>query len=499
MSAVIRTERAPETGSRHATARHWIGGEWVDSERHGDSVNPATGEIIGRYAQGGAAEAQRAIDAAKRAFREEDWARNRTLRAQVLNAMADRFEARAEELARLTTIENGKALAHARFEIGIVPLTLRFNAALALTDYGRSAEIEAGQLSLVLREPVGVAGIIAPWNSPAALMIRSLAPALAAGTTAVVSLPHQTAQVNALMSAIIAETKGLPRGVVNIVTGGRESGNRLVESPDVPVISFTGSTFTGRAISATAASHLKRLGLELGGKTPLILFEDADLAKAIPKVVEALIVFSGQFCMTGSRLLVQRGIADQVRTELAQRLEAVKVGPGLDPTSDMGPLIDKGNVDRVDAMVEAAVAAGAKVIVRGGPIAEGELARGAFYRPTLLEVSDSSLEIVQKEVFGPVLTLQVFDTEERAITLANGTEYGLSASVWSRDVDRPLRVAREIQAGTIWINDWAVLHDQFEEGGFKQSGQGRMRGKAVIDDFVEYKHIALRPGIGGRV
>jgi betaine-aldehyde dehydrogenase len=183
MSAVIRKEVVTETGPRLAAAKHWIGGEWVDSEHHGDSFNPATGEIIGRYARGSAAEAQRAIDEAKRAFREEDWAKNRTLRAQVLNAMADRFEARAEELARLTTIENGKALAHARFEIGIVPLTLRFNAALALTDYGRSSEVETGGLSLVIREPVGVAGIIAPWNSPATLMIRSLAPALRAEHT----------------------------------------------------------------------------------------------------------------------------------------------------------------------------------------------------------------------------------------------------------------------------------------------------------------------------
>ncbi|AGI23158.1 aldehyde dehydrogenase [Pseudomonas sp. ATCC 13867] len=476
-------------------ALNWIDGQWCDGERHGDSINPATGEIIGRYAQAGVAEAQRAIAAARRAFREENWKQDRLLRARVLNRMADRFEASGEALARLITTENGKTLEQARFEIGIVPLTLRFNAALALTDHGHAAQVEPGQLSMVLREPVGVAGIIAPWNSPGALMVRSLAPALAAGATAVISLPRQTAQVNALMAGIIAGTEGLPRGVVNLFTGGHEAGNVLVESPDVPSISFTGSTRTGRAISATASANLKRLGLELGGKTPVILFDDADLNAALPKVVEALTVFSGQFCMTGSRLLVQRGIAERVRDELSRRLEAVKVGPGLEPGVEMGPLIDRSNVERVNGMVTDAIAAGAKVLVRGGPVSEGDLARGAFYRPTLLEVTDSSLDIVQKEVFGPVLTLQLFDTEQQAVVLANDSEYGLAASIWSRDIDRPLRVAREIEAGTIWVNDWAVLYDQFEEGGFKQSGQGRMRGYAVIDDFVEFKHIALRPGV----
>ena len=215
---------------------------------------------------------------------------------------------------------------------------------------------------------------------------------------------------------------------------------------------------------------------------------------ALPLVVAGLIVFSGQFCMTASRLLVHSSVAEEVRADLGQRLEAVKVGPASDPASEMGPVIDKDNVSRIDGVVEDAIAAGAKVIVRGGPVTEGPLAAGAFYRPTLLEVSDSSLAIVQQEVFGPVLTMQTFDTEAEAIALANDTDYGLSASVFSRDVDRPLRVALALEAGTVWVNDWAVLHDQFEEGGYKGSGVGRMRGLAVIDDFVEYKHIQLKPG-----
>jgi betaine-aldehyde dehydrogenase len=244
----------------------------------------------------------------------------------------------------------------------------------------------------------------------------------------------------------------------------------------------------------TVLANLKRVGLELGGKTPLILFEDVDLAHALPIVVSTLIVFSGQFCMTGSRLLVHERIADRVRTDLGARLRAVKVGPASDPSSEMGPIIDKPNVERIDKIVEDAIARGATVIVRGGPVTDGPLAAGAFYRPTLLEVHDNSMPIVQDEVFGPVLTMQTFSTEAQAIAMANDSQYGLSASVFSQDVDVLLRVALALESGSVWVNDWARLHDQFEEGGFKASGLGRMRGFAVLDDFVEFKHVRLRPG-----
>jgi acyl-CoA reductase-like NAD-dependent aldehyde dehydrogenase len=279
------------------------------------------------------------------------------------------------------------------------------------------------------------------------------------------------------------------------VTGAREVLNFLVKSPDVPTISFTGSTRAGRAISLTGAGRLKRLGLELGGKTPMLVFDDADLEAALPKLEKAVTVFAGQFCMTGSRLLVQSGIADEVRRRLAQRLTNVRVGPAADPTSEMGPMIDKANVERVNQTVEAALAAGARAVVRGGPVSEGPLARGAFYRPTLLEVTDASLPIVQEEVFGPVVTMQVFDSEAEAVALANDSEYGLAASIWSRDVDRPLRIARDLLVGTVWVNDWVMMRDEFEEGGYKQSGRGRLRGLTGLDDFLEYKHIVLNPGV----
>jgi betaine-aldehyde dehydrogenase len=286
--------------------------------------------------------------------------------------------------------------------------------------------------------------------------------------------------------------------VINVFSESGPAGSALlVESKDVRVISFTGSTKTAKIISAAGAATLKVFQTELGGKTPIIVFDDADLNAAAPKIEKSLTVFAGQFCMTGSRLLVQRGIADEFRELIKERLERVKVGPASDPSSDMGPVIDKANVARIDKIVEDAIAKGAKVILRGGPVTEGILAKGAFYRPALLEVTDPKMAIFQDEIFGPVLTMMVFDSEEEAVRLANDSEYGLAASIWTRNVDRPLRVAREIDAGTIWINDWAIVRDEFEEGGFKRSGNGRLNGQSAIDDFLEYKHIVFNSGVIG--
>jgi betaine-aldehyde dehydrogenase len=471
-------------------AQHWIDGEWVDGGERAQSINPANGELIGSYTEAGEAQAQRAIAAALRAFRETPWRGDRRLRARALNEMADRFEARTDDLIRVLCLENGKVEAEARFEVTMVPSKLRFYAALALTDFGRAMETSPGRYTTTLREPAGVAGIIAPWNSPVVLFIRSLAPALAAGCTVVGKLPGFTAQTNARMCEVFSEVKTLPKGVINVFSEVHSAAARvLIDSPDVPVISLTGSSATGRAVMAAGAKHLKRFGGELGGKTPFILFEDADLDKALPKIEKALTVFAGQFCMTGSRLLVHRPILDTVCKRLGARLEAVKVGPASDPTSDMGPMINVANVQRVDRLVDAAIAAGAKVIVRGGQVKDGPLAKGAFYRPTLLEIHDHSLPVAQNEVFGPVLVMQAFDTEAEAIMLANDSEYGLAASIWSTDVDRPLRIARQIQAGSVWINNWAVVYDETEEGGYKQSGLGRLNGVSALDDFVEYRTI----------
>ncbi|MFI0938491.1 aldehyde dehydrogenase family protein [Streptomyces sp. NPDC021020] len=470
--------------------RHWIDGTWAGSPRSGTSVNPATGEEIGTYADADAATGQAAIDAADRAFAQGTWRLDPMRRAAALSHLADAYVARAEEVVETLTLENGKLRPEAGFEAHFVPRALRFAAGLAVHPHGRVTDTRPGRQALSIRQPAGVAGIVVPWNSPAYLCVRALAPALAAGCTAVVKMPAQAARTAALMSQILASVPEIPAGAVNVVVeSGSDVARLLVDSPQVPVISFTGSTATGRVIAAQAAARFKRVGLELGGKTPHLVFADADLDAALATAVQSCTVFAGQFCMTGSRVLLQREIADDFTTALARRLEAVRPGPASDPASEIGPLIDTASVARVDAAVEAAIAAGAKPLVRGGPSTRPELAGGAFYHPTLLAVSDTSLPIVQEETFGPVQTVQVFDSEDEAVALANATEYGLSACVWTRDADRPLRVARRLDAGLISVNSWANLTVEFEEGGYKSSGVGRLGGLASVEDFLEHKQI----------
>lgn len=470
--------------------RHWIGGEYVGASTTSNSVNPATGEVIGTYAEADTAIGQAAIDAAARAFAEGTWRTDPMLRATALSHLADVYSERLGDVIATLCRENGKLQGEAGFEAHFIIRALRFASGLATQTFGRVMDTQAGRQAMSIRQPVGVAGLIAPWNSPSYLSIRALAPALASGCTAVLKLPGQAAQSGALMAEVFASVPELPAGVVNIVVeSGSEVAQLLVESPQVPVLSFTGSTATGRVIAQAAAANYKRVGLELGGKTPHLVFADADLDVVLPTVVASSTVFAGQFCMTGSRILVQREIADEFTEALAKRLEAIKPGPASDPDSQIGPMIDKASVTRVDAAVEAALEAGAKAIVRGGPSTDPSLANGAYYRPTLLSVPDSSLPLVQEETFGPVQTIQVFDTEDEAIALANDSKYGLSASIYTRDADRPIRLARQLDAGLISINSWANLTIEFEEGGFKASGVGRLGGLASMEDFLEYKQI----------
>ncbi|MGE4429703.1 MAG: aldehyde dehydrogenase family protein [Sphingobium sp.] len=473
-----------------ALAGHWIAG-WDHGGVSRDSINPATGAVLGQWADADPQTAARAIDTAAHAFETTTWREDKALRARVLNAMADRFEAAMDDIVASLSAENGKLLGEAAFECSTVAPKLRYWAGMALTLQGRAGVPQAGRLSLVIREPIGVAGIIVPWNAPVALAIRSLAPALAMGCTAVMKMPGQTALTNALLAEVIGGTPGLPQGVFNQFTeSGSAGAAAIVAAPQVPAISFTGSTRTGRVIAAAAAPRLKRLGLELGGKTPMIIFEDANLDMAAFVTMKAITTFAGQFCMAGSRLLVQESACEAMKARIAPLLENIRPGPGDRQESDMGPLIDAASAARVDRLVEEAIAGGAKVLVRGGRVD----ADSAFYRPVLLELDREDLSIGQDEIFGPVLVLQSFTDEADAIRLANQGDYGLAASVWSNDAARPMRVAQKLQAGTVWLNNWAMVYDDFEEGGFRQSGLGRLNGLAAADLFLEYKHIAMDVG-----
>ncbi|AZS88790.1 aldehyde dehydrogenase family protein [Streptomyces griseoviridis] len=477
--------------------RNLIDGEWSGSGSVRESVDPSDGEVVGTYVSAGRAEAEAAVAAARTAFDTTGWSRDPALRSRALSELADRIAERVPALSRTLTRENGKRLEETAWEAAISVDWLRYSAASALTQVaGRAAEPVPGQYFHSSPEAMGVAGIISPWNSPLCLTVRALGPAIGAGCTAVVKLPGQTALTNALFSEAVAATESLPPGVVNVLTeAGNEVAPLLVESPDVDVLSYTGSTHVGRLIAAAAAPTLKRLNLELGGKAPLIVFDDADLDAVVPQLVLALTLMNGQFCCTGSRVLVQRGIADDLRTRLATALEAVRVGPATDPSAQLGPLIDKAAVARVESLVEEA-AAYAKVIVRGGPVTEPALAGGAFFRPALLEVERLDVPLVRQEVFGPVQTFEIFEDEADAVRRANATEFGLAASVYTHDDLRARRVGRDLRFGGIWVNTWGSMSEHFEQGGFKQSGIGVLCGPSAIHEFQNlktYVTVAPRP------
>lgn len=471
-----------------ATASSWIGGQWASGGDVHESINPSTGLPVGSFQSAGRVHADTAIKAARTAFDTTDWSRQTAARSRALAEFADRLAARADEVAAMLSRENGKVRGETAWEVGFAVDWLRYCAATALTNVdGRAGSPVPGLYFQAVPEAAGVAGIIVPWNSPIVLMIRAVGPALAAGCTVVVKLPGQTALTNALLCEVVSETASLPSGVLNLLTeAGNEVAPRLVESLDVDVISYTGSTVVGRAIAAAAAPTVKKVDLELGGKTPLVIFEDARVDSVIPYLVGACTLMNGQFCLTGSRVLVHRDIADEVRTKLVAALSAVKVGPADDQSTQLGPLIDKASVDRVNRMVEDATSYG-KILLRGGPLDDPALAGGAFYAPSLVEVDDLDVPLVQEEVFGPVQTFEVFDDDADAIRRANATDFGLGASVFSGSELRARRVAREIRAGLVWLNTWGAATEHFEACGVKQSGYGKPWGPAALETFQDLK------------
>lgn len=473
-------------GVKQPVARNWIDGHWSTVGEKRPSLNPATGDVIGHYIDGGKPAAEAAIAAARRTFDSTQWSRKRFERVAALNELADVMTRRKDELIAALCEENGKLIPEASFEVEWTLTKVRYNAALAATlvDAGRAAETDAGMFSVSMKEAVGVAGVIVPWNAPVILMIRSLVPALAAGCTVVVKCAPETALVSGLLMSCLAEVKSLPRGAVNMfVESGADGARHMVDSPDVDAISYTGSSATGKAIMAGAAPTLKRLSLELGGKCPAIIFADADLDQAIPNVVGMANLFAGQFCMQVSRILVERSRADEIRARLIEAFSGTEVGPASNADSRMGPLINIAARDRVAGLLAKAGDEG-EVVLKGRTL-DGP---GAFLTPSICEISDTSSSFVQDELFGPLVTLELFDDDDEAVAKANATRYGLATSIWTSDARRPLGFGRKLRAGTIWTNAHGLILDQFEEGGFGDSGVGRLNGPGGVDAFLEIKH-----------
>jgi len=474
----------------------YIGGQWTsDGSDIATSTDPATGEVLGSYEPGTLEHTDAAVAAARRAFDEGIWAQSPRLREDVLLALAERIERRKTELIDLLRRENGKLLGEATFEVLTAISECRFYAGLTRSTFGRTLESEPDTWSLMLREPAGVCAVIVPWNAPVILLIRSLAPALAAGCTAVVKPAPQTPLANAWIMDRLHEIESLPRGVVNSVNeNGALVGKRLVEHPSVDVISFTGSSATGKHIMAAASKTLKRLSLELGGKAPAIVFPDADMETAIPQLVRWSTVMAGQMCIAITRILVHDACFDAYAKALTGAFRDLRVCPSMAGDSQMGPLIDKANQDRVLKLVDAAADQG-RVLLRGTDLA-AEYPRGCFVTPSLVAVDDASSALVQEEVFGPILTLERFATEEEAVEKANATRYGLAASLWTRDLNRAMRISRRVRSGTVWLNSHGKLIAEAETGGYGESGLGRLHGIEALHDFLETKHVYLEAGQG---